>query len=261
MPPSQPLPRPAPPAPFSRPSSSVCSVRNNPLHSAPAPIAPPTPQWLGELAPVGAWPVSAEATIAAARDREAMLADELHHRVQNTLSLVLALARLTARSAATVEDFQAAFSARVQAMARPNTLLLRGHAQAVDVRSAIEVELEPYAGLDSQVSLECDAILIDSDAALSLSLLIHELATNAAKYGALSSPTGRLAIRCVRATDGTGVLTWSETTPGLVSEACAPGQGSRLIRHLARDLGGAAEITLTPGGLEATVSFRSRGRM
>jgi diguanylate cyclase len=192
----------------------------------------------------------------AARDREALLADELHHRVQNTLSVVLALARLTARSATTIDAFQVAFSARIQAMARTNALLLRGHAQAVDVRSAIEVELAAYASLDAQVTLECDAIRIGSDAALSLSLLIHELATNAAKYGALSTPAGRLAIRCVGGPAG-AVLIWSETTPGLVAGVHSPGQGSRLIRHLARDLGGTAEINLLPAGLQATVSFQS----
>src|SRR6202000_2806587 len=134
----------------------------------------------------GVWPAAADAAAAAGRARETMLADELHHRVPNTPSVVLALARLTARSADTVEAFQIAFSARIQAMARTNALLLRGHAQAVNVRSAIEVELDAYAGLDAQVTLECDAIQIASDAALSLSLLIHELVTNAAKYGALS---------------------------------------------------------------------------
>lgn len=191
-----------------------------------------------------------------ALDRELLLASELHHRVQNTLSVVLALARLTARSATTVEAFQLAFAARIQAMARTNALLLRGHAQAVDVRSAIEVELDAYASLDAQVTLQCDAILLGSDAALSLSLVVHELATNAAKYGALSTPAGRLAIRCTMTPDG-AVLHWLETTPGLKIEACEPGQGSRLIHHLARDLGGEAQIDLLAGGLEATVSFRT----
>jgi two-component system, chemotaxis family, sensor kinase Cph1 len=199
-----------------------------------------------------AWPAP---TTAAASDRETMLADELHHRVQNTLSVVLALARLTARSATTVEAFQAAFSARIQAMARTNALLMRGHAQAVDVRSAIEVELDAYAGIDAQVTIQCDAIAIAPHAALSLSLLIHELATNAAKYGALSTQAGHLDIRCVKGPEG-AVLIWRETTPGLVAGAKPPGQGSRLIRHLALDLGGAADITILPGGLEAIVSFR-----
>ena len=159
-----------------------------------------------------AWPAPATA----ASERETMLADELHHRVQNTLSVVLALARLTARSALTVEAFQIAFSARIQAMARTNALLLRGHAQAVDVRSAIEVELDAYAGMDAQVTIHCDPIAIGADAALSLSLLIHELATNAAKYGALSTPAGHLDIRCIREPGG-AVLIWRETTPGLVA--------------------------------------------
>jgi two-component sensor histidine kinase len=223
------------------------------LPAAPAEPVRQGKSWPGAIlvdAEPGAWRAPTTAA-----DRATMLADELHHRTQNTLSVVLALARLTARSATTVEAFQIAFSARIQAMARTNALLLRGHAQAVDVRSAIEVELDAYASVDAQVTIQCDAIAIDPDAALSLSLLIHELATNAAKYGALSTPAGRLEIRCVREPDG-AVLIWRETTPGLVAGANAPGQGSRLIRYLAQDLGGAADIALLPGGLEAGVTFK-----
>ena len=114
--------------------------------------------------------------------RQDLLSDELHHRVQNTLAVVLALARLTARSCTTIEEFHVAFEDRVQALARTNALLLRGKAQAIDVRAAVELELEPYASPGGPVTLECEALTISRDSALSLSLLIHELATNAAKY-------------------------------------------------------------------------------
>ncbi|RYE68141.1 MAG: sensor histidine kinase, partial [Oxalobacteraceae bacterium] len=69
-----------------------------------------------------------------------ILVGELHHRLQNTLAIVLALSRLTARTVDTVEEFQAAFSQRIEAMARTNSLLLRGQIQAVSVQVALETE-------------------------------------------------------------------------------------------------------------------------
>jgi two-component sensor histidine kinase len=189
---------------------------------------------------------------ATANDRQDMLSDELHHRVQNTLAIVLALARITARSSSTIEDFQEAFGARIQAMARTNALLLRGHAQAIDVREAVELELEPYAG--RQIAMHCDPLTISADSALSLSLLIHELATNAAKYGGLSTSGGELLVRCERRAAG-GVLTWREWSPGMVTHDRVSGAGSVLIRRLAKDLGGSAILDFAPSGLEATVTF------
>ena len=187
-------------------------------------------------------------------DRQAMISAELHHRVQNTLAIVLALARLTARSVTTIEEFQVAFADRVQAMARTNTLLLLGQTQAIDVRAALETELEPYWGRGDEITLECEPLSIVSDGALSLSLLIHELATNAAKYGALSAPGGRLTVDCVRGPGG-GVLTWNEISPVPVKRPKRKGAGSLLIERLARDLGGTAELTFRRQGLLAVISF------
>jgi two-component sensor histidine kinase len=186
--------------------------------------------------------------------RQDMLSDELHHRVQNVLAVVLALARLTARSCTTIEEFQVAFGDRVQAMARTNALLIRGRTQAIDVRAALELELQPYVTPGGPVTLECEAISITPDGALSLSLLIHELATNAAKYGALSAPGGRLRVRCEHGPPG-GVLIWEEASPGLVAHDRVAGAGSLLIERLARDLGGAASLDFRPDGLRAAVTF------
>jgi two-component sensor histidine kinase len=186
--------------------------------------------------------------------RQDQLSDELHHRVQNTLAIVLALARLTARSCKTIEQFQLAFSDRVQAMARTNALLLRGKVQAIDVRAAIELELEPWANLDGSVSLECEHLLVTPDAALSFSLLVHELATNAAKYGGLSKNGGSLMVRCERRPAG-GALIWHETSPGFEPRELATGAGSLLIRRLALDLGGSATLDMRPEGLHAEITF------
>jgi len=192
---------------------------------------------------------------APARDRRDLLSDELHHRIQNTLAIVLSLARITARSCKTIEDFQAVFGDRVQAMAKTNALLLRGEDQAIDVRKALELELAPYAGRDKQVVLRCANLAISADSALSLSLLIHELATNAAKYGGLSTAGGSLHVTCVRGDLG-GVLTWRETTAQMPARKAGGGAGSILIERLARDLGGEARLDYGPSGLQATVTFR-----
>jgi two-component system CheB/CheR fusion protein len=188
------------------------------------------------------------------RDRRELLSDELHHRIQNTLAIVLSLARITARSCKTIEEFQDAFGDRVQAMAKTNALLLRGNDQAINVRDALELELAPYAGRGKQVALQCASLAISAHSALSLSLLIHELATNAAKYGGLSTSAGSLHVACKRGDPG-GVLTWRETTPDMAPRKASGGAGSILIERLARDLGGAAKLDFRPEGLEATITF------
>jgi len=189
------------------------------------------------------------------RDRRELLSDELHHRIQNTLAIVLSLARITARSCKTIEAFQEAFGDRVQAMAKTNALLLRGNDQAINVRNALELELAPYAGRGKQVVLQCADLAISANSALSLSLLIHELATNAAKYGGLSTSGGSLFVRCKRGDIG-GLLTWRETTADMPPRKAGGGAGSILIERLARDLGGAAHLDFRPEGLEATITFK-----
>ena len=127
-----------------------------------------------------------------------ILVGELHHRLQNMLSIVLALSRLTARGVSTMDEFQAAFGDRIDALARTNALLLRGQVHAVSVQAALEAELKGYLDDSGQVTIVCDPITVSSEAALSLSLVFHELATNAFKYGALSVLGGRLTVECRR---------------------------------------------------------------
>jgi two-component sensor histidine kinase len=186
-----------------------------------------------------------------------ILVGELHHRLQNTLSIVLALSRLTARTVNTLEEFQVAFGQRIEAMARTNALLLHGQVQAVDVQTALEAELLPYLDLSGQVTLACEAMTVSPDAALSLSLIFHELATNAAKYGALANRSGRLVVTC---TGGSreGHVHWRELVAKPLEPASRQGSGSLLIDRLVRALGGTSRINLLPGGLDAEFTFRLR---
>ncbi len=184
-----------------------------------------------------------------------ILVGELHHRLQNTLSIVLALSRLTARTVNSVDEFQIAFSQRIEAMARTNALLLRGQVQAVSVQIALETELQAYLDDTGQVTLICEPLSVSPDVALSLSLIFHELATNAVKYGALAKSSGRLVVQCKRGPQG-GVLHWREFVTAPLAPSTREGSGSLLITRLARSLGGTSRIALLPGGLDAEITFR-----
>jgi two-component sensor histidine kinase len=184
-----------------------------------------------------------------------VLVGELHHRLQNTLSIVLALSRLTARTVNTLDEFQIAFSQRIEAMARTNALLLRGQVQAVSVQTALEAELHQYLDDNGQVTLVCDALKVSPDAALSLSLIFHELATNAVKYGALARPDGRLVIRCQKTPLG-AALHWQEFVTTSLTPSTREGSGSLLITRLTRSLGGTSRIEIQPGGLDAEITFK-----
>ena len=184
-----------------------------------------------------------------------ILVGELHHRLQNTLSIVLALSRLTARTVNTVEEFQVAFGQRIEAMARTNGLLLQGQVQALSVQTALETELQQYLDDKGQVTLTGDTLKVAPDAALNLSLIFHELATNAAKYGALAKRSGRLVVELKHDPLG-GRLHWQEFVITPLEPSSRIGSGSLLISRLAKSLGGTADLQLLPGGLDAKITFR-----
>jgi two-component sensor histidine kinase len=189
-----------------------------------------------------------------ADERHALMAAELSHRIINTLSTVQAIARLTGKSTDSVPAFVAAFTVRIDAMARTHGLLTEAAWRPVKVREVFALELAPYIGDHGQVALTCDNIAIDADTALNLSLIVHELLTNASKYGALASPGGRLTLRCERTARG-ATMTWVERTPTPVIDSGRKGFGTTLIARLAKSLGGDAELDLQPDGMRAVVRF------
>lgn len=187
--------------------------------------------------------------------QQTILVGELHHRLQNTLATVLALSRLTARTVNTVEEFQVVFGQRIEAMARTNALLLKGQVQAVSVQVALETELQPYLDENGRVTIEGEPLTVSPDVALSLSLILHELATNAAKYGALARPGGRLMVECKPHALG-GRLRWQEFVTTSIEPSNRVGSGSLLITRLIRALGGESRLDLLPGGLDAEFTFK-----
>jgi two-component sensor histidine kinase len=189
-----------------------------------------------------------------AAEGQKLVVDEMNHRVKNILSTVQALLMLTAKSSGSVAELKSVLTERIHAIAKTQDLLIRQHGVPVSVPDVIGAELSPYLAADGQVDLSCDQMTIDPDGAVSLGLLVHELLTNAAKYGALSSPDGRLVLHCVHDGDG-AVMTWRETVKTPLAVSGHRGFGAQLIERLARNLRGSAEIDLRPTGLEAIVRF------
>jgi PAS domain S-box-containing protein len=190
-----------------------------------------------------------------------VMARELEHRVRNILSVVTSIGRLAGRSATSVEEFMQGFNARLQARARTYSHLVEGQWSGMNLRALIENALEPYgehAGI--AITPPDRAIILSPDHAQALSLALHELATNAAKYGALASPGGQLDVSWRRDDDNSGYsLNWVERVPGGVADASRKGFGSRIIDQvLPSQINAEVVREVTPGGLNCTIKVRGR---
>jgi PAS domain S-box-containing protein len=193
-------------------------------------------------------------------EQRALLSAELNHRVKNVLALVEATMNLTWHSAPSAEAFREAFSARLHAIARGNDLLVQSEWGPVELGDLLKSALDSF-GSAHRIVLPNAPVELAPKAALGLNLILHELGTNAAKYGALSVPEGLVSVECARPPGETDMLAcrWKETGgPTLVTPA-RKGFGSTLIEEAARaDLGGTASIAYRPDGLECLIRFPFR---
>lgn len=164
-----------------------------------------------------------------AEERQTLLMAELNHRVRNTLATIQAMARLTSTSTASKEAYVKSLQGRIGTMARTHERLTRERWQGVSFEDVVSEELKPYAPTGESVHVKGPAIKLGPRQALDLALALHELATNAAKYGALSTPEGRVSITWrVDHPEGDPILTvlWQESGGPTVSEP--PKKGFRV---------------------------------
>lgn len=183
--------------------------------------------------------------------------DELNHRVKNTLAIVQSIAAQTLRQTDEPKAFRTAFTGRLDALARAHSLLTTALWEGVDLAALVKVALSPFENFKGQVTVHGSSIVIRPNGAVTLALVLHELATNAAKYGALSTTSGKVAISWVD--DGTSItLRWSEVGGPRVDKPARKGFGSRLITASASQLGGTAEVAYAGDGVKATLMFPSR---
>jgi len=177
-----------------------------------------------------------------------LLMREINHRAKNMLSLVQAIARQTAARAP--EDFIQRFTERIQALAANQDLLVGNEWQGVDVKDLVRAQLAHFADLSgSRITTHGPSVRLNAAAAQAIGLALHELATNAAKYGALSADTGRLDLRwCL---DGdVFAMTWSECNGPRVSPPERHGFGSTVVDSMVKQtVNGEVQLDYAPSGV------------
>ncbi|MCQ4158974.1 sensor histidine kinase [Roseomonas sp. GC11] len=189
--------------------------------------------------------------------RQALLMREVDHRAKNALAVALSLVRLAPRDV-TPELFAATAEGRLAAMARAHSLLAQEAWEGAALRAVAEGELAAHAG---RVVMEGPELRLEATAVQPLAMLLHELATNAAKYGALSQPEGKVCLAWEGLPDGGLRLRWAESGgPPLEGPPVRRNFGSRLVRQLAeRQLGGRLTLEWPREGLRVTLRLPPRG--
>lgn len=196
-----------------------------------------------------------------AEERQALLLHELNHRVKNTLATVQSIASLTRRSAENSDPAAwNAFMDRLHGMAKTHDLLTATQWQGALLEDVLKNELEPYQdGMQQRIRLRGPRINLQPGAVLALGLAVHELATNAVKYGSLSVPDGKVHVMWA-VTAGAGqpalLVEWVEAGGPPVKTPERQGFGSKLIqRGLAQQLGGEIKLDFAPAGIRCVITF------
>jgi PAS domain S-box-containing protein len=192
--------------------------------------------------------------------RQQVLLLELQHRTRNLLALVQALARQTLRSSPTMEAFVFDLEGRLRALSRVQGFVAGSDDELIGLRELVEAEIAAHSRrADGSIDMDGPRVMLEPTAAQSLALALHELATNAAKYGALSGRGGRLSILW-RATDDGGRqqvrLDWTESGVDLPppAEGVRSGYGRELIQNaLPYQLGAATQWELRPDGVRCSI--------
>jgi PAS domain S-box-containing protein len=193
-----------------------------------------------------------------------LLMRELTHRSKNLLTVIQAIMRQTVANSSSIEDFETRFSARLHSLAGSHDLLVQEDWQGASMRDLVRSQLGHYIDrVGSQIELTGEPLHIRPDAAQHIGMAMHELATNAAKYGALSTPTGIVHIswHVSPGADGKSMchLSWEETGGPAVERPSRRGFGRVVIeRTVARALHGNVGIDYAPEGLRWTLEFPER---
>jgi two-component sensor histidine kinase len=189
-----------------------------------------------------------------AEDRIRLVLRELAHRTKNLLSVIQAMIAQTAPASGAPPGMQGAISERIAALGRSIDLLTAKQWSGAPIRSVIETHVGIFLGTRDQLQMTGDNFLLKPDAVQNLGLVLHELATNAVKYGALSSPRGRVAMAWQiedAAAEEQGLrLTWTESGGPPVSQPAAPGFGTKIVEgHAASSFNGRVSVDYRREGL------------
>jgi PAS domain S-box-containing protein len=187
------------------------------------------------------------------QERIATLAREAEHRSKNVLASVQAAVNLS--RADTSEDLKKAIEGRIQALANVHSLFVESRWIGAELSTIAAQELGPYS-VQARVDIEGPAVLLEPSTAQAFAVSLHELATNAAKYGSLSANQGQVGLKWVHGADRELVLRWTETGGPPVEPPTRKGFGSRVIVGMIEQLKGAVRFDWHPSGLVCEISIR-----
>ncbi|MCJ8144624.1 sensor histidine kinase [Ancylobacter sp. A5.8] len=181
-----------------------------------------------------------------------LLNSELQHRIKNMLAMIVGIANQTFRNAEDKDNAHHMLIGRLQALDNAQSILVNSRWQAAPIHHVVAEALRPH-DVDGRLTIEGPALHLSARQSLALSLALHELATNAVKYGALSTPSGAVRLSWNAGTPGTEQLFrlhWEEKDGPLVQPPQRRGFGSRLVeRALSADFGGQVEVSYDPAGV------------
>jgi PAS domain S-box-containing protein len=196
-----------------------------------------------------------------AEDQKSLLIAELDHRVKNVLACVAAVAQRSRECSSSADGFLEVLNGRINSLANTHALLSRSHWEGVDLGELVRSELA-FCANDETALIKGPVVGLAPEATQPLAMVLHELATNAAKYGALSNGSGRVLVRWRRQPNGGSVrklvLEWRETGGPPVTASNASGFGTSVIRDLIPyELGGAVEYELAREGCRCRLEIPS----
>jgi PAS domain S-box-containing protein len=191
----------------------------------------------------------------AAEERRSLLMGELAHRAKNGIAVMMALVSQTARNQDTVEAFQEQLMARLQAMANSQDLVTASGGRPVGLTDVVDQAVAPFGRSRFDLDRSLAEVTVRGEMAAGMGLLLHEMATNALKYGALSNRAGRVAIALEHTPQGRAAFAWRETGGPQVATTITHGFGTRLMQQILRNQGGEVKFNFEPAGFEARVEF------
>jgi PAS domain S-box-containing protein len=191
----------------------------------------------------------------AIEERQSILIQEMDHRIRNNLANIEAIVGSTIRASTTLKQFEEAVSDRIGALAKTNSLLTRRPQDSVSLRRLLDNELEMYRdGEGRRITCQGPEVDVPPHIAVPLGMAIHELATNAAKYGALSELGGRLSVQWHQGPDGLNIR-WREQNVPSIAKPSRTGFGTQLLTQgLPYETGGKVEMTFESDGV-AVIMF------
>ena len=213
-------------------------------------------EWLGTFTDVN--------DLRTLQGRQEVLLAELQHRVRNIMAVIRTVAARSVQNSTSVEEYAARLNGRLEALARTQVILTRQAGMGVDLETIVRDELLAEASYMGQVDIQGPPVRLSAKATEVLTLAVHELVTNAIKYGALSQVTGRVHVSwTLENTLGESRLTLKWVESGLQIRSDLPrrkGFGTELVeRRVPYELNGIGRLEILPEGVQATISFPLRG--